>query len=69
MSEVQLISMAGKIVSVEARHAAAINDLINPRSEDFADDPLDAARKPGTVLKLVSPFIKTEISGKNLPKG
>jgi glutamine amidotransferase-like uncharacterized protein len=35
--------IAGKIVSVEARHAAAIRDLINPGSADFAgDDLIDA---------------------------
>jgi glutamine amidotransferase-like uncharacterized protein len=32
--------IAGKIVSVEARHAAAIRDLINPGSADFAGDDL-----------------------------
>jgi len=35
--------IAGKIVSVEARHAAAIRDLLNPGSTDFAgDDLIDA---------------------------
>jgi hypothetical protein len=30
--------LAGKIVSVEARHASAIRSLINPNSADFAGD-------------------------------
>lgn len=32
--------LAGKIVSVEARHAAAIRTLINPGSSDFAGDDI-----------------------------
>ncbi len=35
--------IAGKIVSVEARHASAIRNLINPGSADFSgDDVIDA---------------------------
>jgi hypothetical protein len=66
--------LAGKIVSVEARHAAIIRDLINPNSIDFAGDDiadangLDLARSPEMVLGAVSPFISTSISGSNLPK-
>jgi hypothetical protein len=32
--------LAGKIVSVEARHASAIRSLINPNSKDFAGDDI-----------------------------
>nr|WP_242927099.1 ferritin-like domain-containing protein [Pontibacter vulgaris] len=66
--------LAGKIVSVEARHAAAIRDLINPKSKDFSGDDvvdangLDVARTPAEVLKLAAPFIKTKINANNLPK-
>ncbi len=49
--------LAGKIVSVEARHASAIRSLINPNSTDFAGDDvvttdqgLDAARKPSIII-------------------
>ncbi len=66
--------LAGKIVSVEARHAAAIRDLLNPRSSDFAGndvvDPstgLDKQRKPSEVLPLADPYIKTIITANNLP--
>ena len=43
LESADLLLIAGKIVSVEARHAAAIRDLINPGSADFAgDDIIDA---------------------------
>ncbi len=54
---------AGKIVSVEARHAAAIRDLLYPFSAAFAGDDvvdasgLDVSRSPGQVAPLVQPFI------------
>jgi hypothetical protein len=60
--------LAGKIVSVEARHAAAIRSLLRPRSDTFAPDPLDFAREPAEVLRLAGPFISTPISGANLPR-
>lgn len=63
--------LAGKIVSVEARHAAYIRDLISPGS--FADSTavdsngLDLFNRPATVLQAAQAFIKTNINGKNLP--
>ena len=65
--------LAGKIVSVEARHAAAIRDLLAPLSASFAGDDiidgngLDGAKKPSEILVAVQPFIKTKLSGSNLP--
>lgn len=65
--------IAGKIVSVEARHAAAIRDLINPGSADFAgDDIIDANGLERTlnftqVLTAASAFVKTEIDFSQLP--
>lgn len=62
------LGLAGKIVSVEARHAATIRDILNPLSMDFAGDDvvnangLDQAFDPSTVLNLVKPFIVTPIS-------
>ena len=62
------LGLAGKIVSVEARHAATIRDVLNPKSMDFAGDDvvdangLDQAFDPATVLNLVKPFIVTPIS-------
>lgn len=72
--------LAGKIVSVEARHASAIRDLINPGSMDFAGDDIlislggtdkafDMAVTPATVLSEVGDtgFIVTPFTANNLP--
>jgi len=66
--------IAGKIVSVEARHAAAIRDLLMPFTADFAGDDivtvangLDAAKMPSEVLTAAKPFVKTTINFSNLP--
>lgn len=52
--------IAGKIVSIEARHASAIRSLINSNSADFAGDDivnpttgLDVARKPSQIISEV----------------
>lgn len=64
---------AGKIVSVEARHAAAIRDLLQPRTGYFAGDDvidaqgLDLVRTPAEVLTIVAPYFKTPIDGSHLP--
>lgn len=63
--------LAGKIVSVEARHAAYIRELVKKGS--FADetavdmDALDGARKPKDVLAIAGKYIKTKINADNLP--
>lgn len=56
-----LLGLAGKIVSVEARHAASIRSLINPGSADFAGNDvvsantgLDVATAPPDVLSAVA---------------
>jgi hypothetical protein len=66
--------LAGKIVSVEARHAAVIRDLLNPNSIDFAGDDvvttdtgLDGAKSPAMVLAAASGFVTTPINAGNLP--
>jgi hypothetical protein len=64
--------LAGKIVSVEARHAAAIRDLINNNS--IADSTvidmngLEKSRTPSEVLAIAGSYIKTKINASNLPK-
>lgn len=67
--------LAGKIVSVEARHAAAIRDLLNPKSADFAGDDvvtvdkgLDDAKTPSQVLKIAGKYIKEKLDASHLPK-
>lgn len=64
------LTLAGKIVSVEARHAAVIRDLIdNGTFSDSANNQgLDPAMMPADVLNAASPFIITNISANNLPK-
>lgn len=72
--------LAGKIVSVEARHASAIRDLINPGSMDFAGDDIliglggtgpafDRAAAPKTVLNevIATGFLKTLFTAFDLP--
>ncbi len=68
--------LAGKIVSVEARHASAIRTLINFYSADFAGDDvvdpvtgLDQARKPSQIVTEVSNlhFIQTPFTAQFLP--
>lgn len=64
--------LAGKIVSVEARHAALVRDLIANGS--FADNTvidangLDKSRTPAEVLEIAKSFVKTKINAANLPK-
>ena len=65
--------LAGKIVSVEARHASAIRDLLNPGSVDFAGDDLindqglEVTRSFADVLTAAGGFITTELDVSGLP--
>lgn len=65
------LTIAGKIVSVEARHAALIRDLI--ANGTFADSTsvdamgLDMARTPAEVFAIAGTYVKTKLSIKNLP--
>ncbi|UPT68110.1 MAG: ferritin-like domain-containing protein [Sphingobacteriales bacterium JAD_PAG50586_3] len=73
IADVQYLALAGKIVSVEARHAAAIRDLLNPWSADFAGNDiidgngLDGAKTPAQVLAIAGTYISTPINASNLP--
>ena len=57
-----ILALAGKIVSVEGRHAAAIRDLRIPRNGFFAPHPDDFALDPLTVLAIARPFIPTNVT-------
>ncbi len=66
--------IAGKIVSVEARHASAIRDLLNPFTASFADDDvitvdngLDGAKTPTEVLTAAGKYVKATVKFDNLP--
>ncbi len=63
------LGLAGKIVSVEARHAALIADLISNGTFAATTDAngLDMARTPAQVLAIAAPYIKTKIDASNLP--
>lgn len=71
ISDVNYLALAGKIVSVEARHAAYIRDIIS--NGTFADSSavdvngLDMARKPSEVLAIAGAYITTQIDASNLP--
>jgi hypothetical protein len=73
ISDGNLLLVAGKIVSVEARHAGIIRDLLNPNSMDFAGDDvidtngLDMAMTPSEVLSAAGAFIVTPVTANNLP--
>jgi rubrerythrin len=74
------LTLAGKIVSVEARHASAIRDLLSPKSASFAGDDvvdpttgLDFSRTPNSttggpsIVATANTFLKTKISATQLP--
>ena len=58
----EFLTIAGKIVSVEARHAATLRDLLDPRSRAFAGDDvvdamgMDRAFEPGQVLAVAQQY-------------
>ncbi len=71
LTDVNYLLTAGKIVSVEARHAALIRDLIS--NGTFADD-LDANAKdiektPAQVAVIANSFLaaNSQLNGANLP--
>jgi hypothetical protein len=66
--------IAGKIVSVEARHASAIRSLINPNSKDFAGNDvvnmttgLDQASNPSTIVPVAKNFVVEDFTAMYLP--
>ena len=68
------LTTAGKIVSVEARHAAVLALLQNPNSDAFANDftvdpdtGLDQYAIPSQVLGQADTFIVTAIDASQLP--
>ena len=63
--------IAGKIVSVEARHASVIAGLITPNSISGSgvvdNNGLDQALMPSAVLSAAAPFIQDTIRAINVP--
>lgn len=62
-----VLGLAGKIVSVEARHAAAIRDVLAPRSSAFAPSAFDEALPPSQVIAAAQPFVQNQITVTNVP--
>ena len=74
VSRPDLLTIAGKIVSVEARHASAIRDLLAPNTAAFANvsdlaslganetNGLDAKASPTQVLAAAQAFINETIT-------
>lgn len=65
LSSADFLTVAGKIVSVEARHAAAIRDILAPTS--FAPNAFDPALPPAEVLAAAAPFIRNAVNLTNVP--
>jgi hypothetical protein len=63
------LTLAGKIVSVEARHAAIIAEFLSPNTFANTTDAngLDSARTPAQVLAIAGTYITTKINASNLP--
>ncbi|WP_375450807.1 ferritin-like domain-containing protein [uncultured Devosia sp.] len=72
IENVDYLAAAGSIVSIEARHAAAIADLLKPYSADSVGrghvdaKGLDGALLPSQVLPQAAPFIKTPVTANSL---
>ena len=72
LSNALFLTIAGSIVSVEARHAALIRDMLRPHSTYFAGDDLvnrdglEPARLPSQVLPVAAPYVATPISATQL---
>lgn len=67
--------VAGKIVSVEARHAAAIRDLISPKAggtsganpDSFAPKSFDDVFRPAKVAAAAQGFVVEKLTFSNAP--
>lgn len=70
-----LLTIAGKIVSVEARHAAAIRSILDSDPQSFSGpdvvdsvNGLDRAFSPEMVIEAASPFIVNKIIANQVGK-
>jgi hypothetical protein len=70
LTDVNNLGVAGKIVSVEARHASAIRDLLNPRQNSangFAPTSFDDAFSPAKVRSAAQAYVVQNIAFSNAP--
>ena len=61
------LTLAGKIVSVEARHASAIRDLIAPNTSAFAPTAFDDVFSAGKVAAAAGTFVVEKLQFANAP--
>ncbi len=59
LTDPNFLVAAGKIVSVEARHASVIRTLLG---NSFAPEAFDQALEPSAVITAADPFIVTDVS-------
>ena len=62
-----LVLLLGKIVSVEARHAAAIRDLLNAKSPDFAPAATDDVVRPAKIAASLQQILVDKLAFANVP--
>ncbi len=70
LASTDYLTLAGKIVSVEARHASAIRDLLVPKAsgpDSFAPQTFDNAFYPGKVAGAAQAFIVDKLAFANAP--
>jgi rubrerythrin len=67
LTSAENLTLLGKIVSVEARHASFIADLLNPRSADFAPNSFDPPASPTKVASAAQAFIVDKLAFANAP--
>ncbi len=73
IQNVNVIAIAGKIVSVEARHAALTGHMLLPNSkfaiahELIDSNGLDVVYRPAQVLPIAQRYIKQKLMASNLP--
>jgi hypothetical protein len=67
ISNADTLTLAGKIVSVEARHASAIRDLLEPNTAAFAPNAFDDVFRPATVGAAAQGFITEQLTLANAP--
>lgn len=61
------LTLAGKIVSVEARHASVIRDLLNPKSGDFSPTAFDDVTRPAMIAASAQGFVVDKLTFANAP--
>jgi len=67
ITDVNNLLAAGKIVSVEARHAAAIADLLSPNTNAFAPTTFDDVTRPATIAAAAQGFVVQKLALANGP--